>query len=190
MSLTVTDGITKTPLVEKAEAALINNFEGLSIDDAMFYLSVISLHNKDSLIKEKMDDMKKDQTNIKEMRDLITAINAKKDSKDQITIDSKTIAKLNNIEGFKWPAGSDSTTGKLKAPTSSGDDAAKKTENNALLKQITDQLDNKIKDTNTNVEMKNLELQRLMTQRSQVIDITTQIQKKADDSRASIIRNI
>lgn len=191
----------KTDLAVEAEHAISTRFEKLSIDDAIFFLSVISLFNKDVMIKDKMDDMRKDQADIKDLRDMITAINKYKDKDTAIKIDAKTAGDIiKKYPDFEWPAGhtkpttvtgnNTKETGEIQLPAPTGDTGEKKEANNALLKQITDKLDNKIKDTNTNVEMKNLELQRLMTQRSQVIDITTQIQKKADDSRASIIRNI
>lgn len=185
---------TASPPIVQTAIQKLSDIGSLSVDDAMFYLSMLTLHNKDQRIKDKLTEMKSMQESIQSARSLIGELNNRRDQKNAFSLTAEqtaTFKRLMESAGFSisLPSGvslSGSGNNEVLQFAAQSDNGRM----NELIKNVADQLDSVIKSNNTSVEMANLDLQREMTQRTQILEISTQVQKKADDARSAIIRNI
>ena len=165
-------------------------------------------YQRDQQITDKIKAMQGDQDTVKWARELIGKLNeiSARGEAGLITIsDPDTLKLINDLEGkgvvinfpTKWTVSGDvgaRATIILDAPPKSGtaqtDIDANKKSNQDQLKLLTDSLDTEIKSKGTSLEMQNLELQQLMSRRTQGIEISTQIQSKLEKAKDSVIRNV
>lgn len=190
---------------------VIESGDGVRLDDLLFALTVVMTYQRDQQITDKIKAMQGDQDKVKSARELITLLSDKaKDNEGQMTINKDSDAKIIELINKLKNAGIDVktilaganitpqegaiTTITWAPPTTdkTGNEgtAEKKSKNAATMKTVTDGLDNKIKDLGTSLEMQNLELQQLMSRRTQGIEISTQIQSKLEKAKDSVIRNV
>lgn len=217
MSEPVNANAARPAHVESAYNVLENSGDGVRLDDLLFALTVVMTYQRDQQITDKIKAMQGDQDKVKSARELITLLSAKakdysgameidKDNTADGNNDAKIIELINKIKNAgidvktiltgatREPNTGEITKIKWAAPTTtaSGDEATtdEKSKNAATMKTVTDGLDNKIKDLGTSLEMQNLELQQLMSRRTQGIEISTQIQAKLEKAKDSVIRNL
>lgn len=194
--------------VDRAYNILENHGEGVRLDDLLFALTVVMTYQRDQQITDKIKAMQGHQNEVKLARELINALTkqAKDNASGEMVIDAPHIlSAINELEksGIILDFGKNATVKRengavtkitLPEPTAPSDakdeNAAKKEIHQKNMKTVTDQLDAKIKELGTSLEMQNLELQQLMSRRTQGIEISTQIQSKLEKAKDSVIRNV
>jgi hypothetical protein len=181
-----------------------------TLDQLLFALTVVMTYERDQQITDKIKAMEGHQNEVKWSRSLIDKLNGLAKTDKAIVISSTDKMELINALAknginLDYPKNTTFTPPNSKtapwtsitlpAPTTNETDSNKKPEalkksNEETIKLLTSQLDTKIKELGTSLEMQNLELQQLMSRRTQGIEISTQIQAKLEKAKDSVIRNV